>query len=231
MSLTVEKKVVDEVKVPKDKYWDVITQKNIENFSIGTEKVPMEIIIGFAYLKKSCAIVNNKQNKLSKEKAAAILQACDEIINRELNDNFPLVVWQSGSGIQSNINVNEVIALRATQILGIDLNDTEAVCASEDVNKSQNSNDSYPTAMRIAFVLELERRLIPSIKVLKKTFKKKSKELDSVIKLGKLNHDEAKPLTIGQEIGVYVQMLNKAKKQIKQSLKYLQELSVCGSST
>jgi len=227
MSYRVEKDEVGEINVPNDRYWAAQTQRNIENFSIGTEKVPMEIIKAFAYIKKSCAIVNTKQNKLSKEKAAAILQTCDEIINSELDDNFPLVIWQSGSKLQINMNVNEVIAIRATQILGVGFDDNLAVCSKKDVNYSQDSNDIYSSAIRISYVLELENRLIPALKDLKANFKKKALLLNSASKEDKVDKKQHNSSPEEDEIDVYIQMLKKTKKHIKQSLKYLKELSIC----
>ena len=222
MSYRVEKDELGEIQVPQQKYWAASTQRSIENFSIGTEKVPMEIIRGFAILKKSCALVNSKHDKISSTKAAAILQACDEILNNELDDNFPLLIWQGGSGLQKNMNVNEVFALRATQILGVGFDDALAVDAKQDVNKSQNSSDTYPIAMRISFVHELENRLIPCLKTLKKTLKMKVTISEPEIQV---------PVYIKDELGICVEMLNKAKKQLKQSLKYLQEMVVCSNYT
>jgi len=231
MSYRVEKDEMAEIKVPQQKYWSATTQRNIENFSIGTEKVPMEIIRGFAILKKSCALVNSKHDKLSQEKAAAILQVCDEIINSELDDNFPLLLWQSGSGLHTNMNVNEVIALRATQILGTTLDSPLGVHAKQDVNQSQKSSDTYPIAMRISFVHELENRLLPSLKALKKTLKIK----ENISACDKTETEISKPnklpLNIKEELSICVEMLNKAKKQVTQSLKYLQEMVVCSNYT
>ena len=231
MSFRVEKDEKGEIKVPQQKYWSASTQRNMDNFSIGTEKVPMEIIQGFAILKKSCALVNSKHDKLTQEKAAAILQVCDEIINSELDDNFPLLLWQSGSGLHTNMNVNEVIALRATQILGISLDSPLAVHAKEDVNQSQKSNDTYPIAMRISFVHELENRLLPSIKALKKTLKIKGNIVTSENGDAEISIHNNLPLNIKEELSICVEMLNKAKKQVKQSLKYLQEMVVCSNYT
>ncbi len=231
MSFRVEKDEKGDIKVPQQKYWSASTQRNMDNFSIGTEKVPMEIIQGFAILKKSCALVNSKHDKLTQEKAAAILQVCDEIINSELDDNFPLLLWQSGSGLHTNMNVNEVIALRATQILGISLDSPLAVHAKEDVNQSQKSNDTYPIAMRISFVHELENRLLPSIKALKKTLKIKGNIVTSENGDAEISIHNNLPLNIKEELSICVEMLNKAKKQVKQSLKYLQEMVVCSNYT
>lgn len=230
MQTRVEKDTMGEIKVPNDKYWGAQTQRSIENFPIGIEKMPMEIIYGFAHLKKACAIVNTKLDKLSKEKTAAIIQSCDEILQGKFDDNFPLVVWQTGSGTQSNMNSNEVIASRATEILGSDFRVEKLVHPNDDVNQSQSSNDTYPSAMRIAFVLELERNLLPAIKLLRKTFKKKSKKFKSVVKIGRTHLQDATPITLGQEISAYVEMLSKSLKQIKDSIKYLQELAIGGTA-
>jgi len=230
MKTRVEKDTMGEIKVPKNSYWAAQTQRSIENFHIGTEKMPIEIIFGFAHLKKACAIVNSKLNKLSKEKTAAILQSCDEIVDHKFDDNFPLVVWQTGSGTQSNMNVNEVIASRSTEILGVDFRVEKLVHPNDDVNKSQSSNDTYPTAMRIAFVLELENRLFPALKLLSATFKKQVKEFEDIVKIGRTHLQDATPLTLGQEISAYEEMLKKAKKQIKDTLKYLQELAIGGTA-
>lgn len=146
-----------EIKVPNDKYWGAQTQRSLENFPIGDEKMPEEIIEGFAYFKKACAIVNNKLNRLDKTKTDVICITCDEIIQGKLADEFPLVVWQTGSGTQSNMNVNEVVAARATQNLGKDFRVEKLIHPNDDVNKRQSSNDTYPTAMRIAFVLDIRK--------------------------------------------------------------------------
>lgn len=226
----IEKDTMGEIEVPKNSFWAAQTQRSIENFQIGTEKMPIEIIVGFAHLKKACAIVNRKLNILPQEKTAAILQACDDIIERKFDDNFPLLVWQTGSGTQSNMNVNEVIASRATQILGVDFRVEKLIHPNDDVNKSQSSNDTFPSAMRIAFVLELEHRLLPAIRLLHETFEKQVIKFESIIKIGRTHLQDATPLTLGQEISAYAHMLKKAKKQIKDALKYLVELAIGGTA-
>lgn len=230
MQYRVEKDTMGEIKVPNDKYWAAQTQRSVENFPIGNEKMPKEVIEGFAYLKKAAAIVNNKLGRLNDEKTNAIIQACDDILAGKLEGNFPLVVWQTGSGTQSNMNLNEVIANRATEILGQDFREKKLVHPNDDVNKGQSSNDTYPTAMRIAFVLEIQNKLLPAIKILRKTLNQKSKEFNEIVKIGRTHLQDATPLTLGQELSGYVDMLKKAKSQLKDSLKYLCELAIGGTA-
>jgi fumarate hydratase, class II len=230
MDYRIEKDTMGEIKVPNDKYWGAQTQRSLENFPIGDEKMPKEIIEGFAYLKNACAIVNNKLNRLDKIKTDAICAICDEIIEGKLANEFPLVVWQTGSGTQSNMNVNEVIASRATEILGKDFRVEKLIHPNDDVNKGQSSNDTFPTAMRIAFVLDIQKRLIPAINVLKTTFENKSKEFENIVKIGRTHLQDATPLTLGQEISAYVDMLEKALNQIDDSMKYLVELAIGGTA-
>ncbi len=230
MEFRVEKDTMGEMKVPNDKYWAAQTQRSLENFPIGKEKMPNEIIEGFAYLKKSCAVVNNKLDRLESKKMQAISKACDEVILGKLEGNFPLVVWQTGSGTQSNMNINEVVANRATEILGVDFRTQKLVHPNDDVNMGQSSNDTYPTAMRIAFVLEVEKRLLPAIKSLKQTFEEKVKAYNEVVKIGRTHLQDATPLTLGQEFSAYVDMLDKALNQIDDSLKYIVELAIGGTA-
>ncbi|CAM3444854.1 class II fumarate hydratase [Arcobacter aquimarinus] len=230
MDFRIEKDTMGEIKVPNNQYWGAQTQRSLENFPIGEEKMPKEIIEGFAYLKKACAIVNNKLNRLDKIKTDAICVTCDEIIQGKLSTEFPLVVWQTGSGTQSNMNVNEVVASRATQNLGKDFRTEKLIHPNDDVNKGQSSNDTYPTAMRIAFVLELQKRLIPSINVLKTTLENKSKEFETIVKIGRTHLQDATPLTLGQELSAYVDMLDKALNQIDDSMKYIVELAIGGTA-
>jgi fumarate hydratase class II len=230
MNYRIEKDTMGEIKVPKDKYWGAQTQRSLQNFPIGDEKMPSEIIKGFAYLKKACAIVNNKLGKLDKKKCNVISKSCDEIIQGKLDDNFPLVVWQTGSGTQSNMNVNEVIANRASELLRHDFRFEKIVHPNDDVNKSQSSNDTYPSAMRIAFILEIQNNLIPSIQLLKATFEKKVKEFEHIIKIGRTHLQDATPLTLGQELSAYVEMLEKALEQVDDSIKYILELAIGGTA-
>ena len=230
MDYRIEKDTMGEINVPNNRYWGAQTQRSLENFPIGDEKMPKKIIEGFAYLKKACAIVNKKLDKLDDSKTDAICVACDEVIKGKLYDEFPLVVWQTGSGTQSNMNINEVIASRATEILGKDFRVEKLIHPNDDVNKAQSSNDTFPTAMRIAFVLDIQDRLIPAINVLKTTFENKSKEFENIVKIGRTHLQDATPLTLGQEISAYVDMLDKALNQIDDSMKYLVELAIGGTA-
>lgn len=230
MKYRIEKDTMGEIKVPNDKYWGAQTQRSLENFAIGIEKMPLELIKAFAFLKKACAITNNKLKKLDDKKTEAIKEACDDILEDKLNDNFPLVVWQTGSGTQSNMNLNEVIASRATEILGKDFRVEKLIHPNDDVNKAQSSNDTFPTAMRIAFILELENSLIPSIKTLKGTLEKKQKEFEDIVKIGRTHLQDATPLTLGQEFSAYVEMLEKGLNQIEDSIKYICELAIGGTA-
>ncbi|RXJ66434.1 fumarate hydratase, class II [Halarcobacter ebronensis] len=230
MDYRVEKDTMGEIKVSNNKYWGAQTQRSLENFPIGNEKMPVEIIKGFAYLKKACAVVNNKLNRLDDIKCEAISKVCDEIIEGKLEENFPLVVWQTGSGTQSNMNINEVVANRASELLGEDFRVKKLIHPNDDVNKGQSSNDTYPTAMRISFVLELQKALIPAIIKLKTTLENKSNEFKEIVKIGRTHLQDATPLTLGQEFSAYVEMLNKSLTQIEDSMKYLVELAIGGTA-
>jgi len=230
MDYRIEKDTMGEIKVPNDKYWAAQTQRSLENFPIGEEKMPKEIIEGFAYLKKACAIVNNKLERLNNEKTKAISNACDEVIEGKLGGNFPLVVWQTGSGTQSNMNMNEVVANRATEILGSDFRVEKLVHPNDDVNKGQSSNDTYPTAMRVAFVLDVQKKLIPAINTLKATLEQKVKDFNDVVKIGRTHLQDATPLTLGQELSGYVDMLDKALSQVDDAMKYIVELAIGGTA-
>ncbi|WP_421716721.1 class II fumarate hydratase [Arcobacter arenosus] len=230
MDYRIEKDTMGEVSVPNGKYWGAQTQRSLENFKIGIEKMPKEIISAFAFLKKAAAIANNKLEILDDIKCEAILKACDDILENRLDDNFPLVVWQTGSGTQTNMNINEVIANKAIEHMGKDFRVEKLVHPNDDVNKSQSSNDTYPTAMKIAFVLEIQRHLIPSIIKLKYTLEEKSVEFKDIIKIGRTHLQDATPLTLGQEISAYVEMLNKALLQIEDCMKYLVELAIGGTA-
>jgi fumarate hydratase class II len=230
MDYRIEKDTMGEIKVPNDRYWAAQTQRSLENFPIGIETMPNEIIKAFAYLKKACACANYDLKKLPLEKKDVISKVCDEIIEGKLDDNFPLVVWQTGSGTQSNMNLNEVISSRATELLGKDFRTEKLIHPNDDVNKAQSSNDTFPSAMRIAFVLELQKQLIPSITLLKTTLENKTKEFEDIIKIGRTHLQDATPLTLGQEFSAYVEMLNKALFQIDDSMKYIVELAIGGTA-
>lgn len=221
-----------EVKVPDEKYWGAQTQRSFENFKIGIEKMPKALIYAFANLKKACAIVNNRLDKkgLDDARKKAIVAACDEILAGKLDDNFPLAIWQTGSGTQSNMNLNEVIANKATEILGKNFRKEKFVHPNDHVNRGQSSNDTFPTAMSIVATQQVEKKLIPAIDELAKTLKKKVKEFDKIIKSGRTHLQDATPLTLGQEFSGYLSMLEHSKEQISASLSTLRELAIGGTA-
>lgn len=230
MDYRIEHDTIGEIKVPNDKYWGAQTERSFENFKIGIEKMPKVLIHSFAYLKKAAAIVNNESGKLDEDRKNAIVQACDEIIAGKLDDNFPLAIWQTGSGTQTNMNVNEVIANRATEIMGGDFRKKKLVHPNDHVNMSQSSNDTFPTAMSIAAVTQIEKKLLPSIDDLAKTLEEKSNEFKDIIKTGRTHLQDATPLTLGQEFSGYVSMLRHAHQQIELSLHTLRELAIGGTA-
>ncbi|MCB4743967.1 MAG: class II fumarate hydratase [Sulfurovum sp.] len=230
MEYRIEKDTMGEMQVPATKYWAAQTQRSVQNFQIGEEKMPMEVVYGFANLKKVCALVNNKLGRLEDDKTEAIRKACDSVLSGELDDHFPLVVWQTGSGTQSNMNMNEVIANKATEILGGDFTKEYLVHPNDDVNKGQSSNDTYPTGMRIAEVVAVTDNLIPALKQLKGTLEVKSKAFEGIVKIGRTHLQDATPLTLGQEISGYVAMLETNLKQIEDALVYVKELAIGGTA-
>lgn len=233
MDYRIEKDTMGEVKVPAHVYWGAQTQRSIENFKIAQDinRMPKEIIAAFAYLKKAAALANVELGALPKEKSDLIGQACDEILAGKLDDQFPLVVWQTGSGTQSNMNVNEVVAYRAHVITGGSLTDKDKVLhPNDDVNKSQSSNDTFPTAMHIAAYKMLLETTIPGIEKLRDTLAAKSKAFMQVVKIGRTHFMDATPLTLGQEFGGYVSQLNHGLKAIKNTLEHLSELALGGTA-
>lgn len=233
MEYRIEKDTMGEVKVPAHVYWGAQTQRSIENFKIAQDinKMPKEIIEAFAYLKKAAAITNFEAGVLSEEKKNLIAQVCDEILEGKLADYFPLVVWQTGSGTQSNMNVNEVIAYRAHVLNGGKLtDDTKVLHPNDDVNKSQSSNDTFPTAMHIAAYKMLVETTIPGIEKLRNTLEAKSKAFMNVVKIGRTHFMDATPLTLGQEFSGYVAQLNHGLRAIKNSLAHLSELALGGTA-
>ncbi|MCB4754719.1 MAG: class II fumarate hydratase [Sulfurovum sp.] len=230
MEYRIEKDTMGEMQVPATKYWAAQTQRSVQNFQIGEEKMPMEVVYGFANLKKACALVNNKLGRLEDNKTEAIRKACDSVLSGELDNHFPLVVWQTGSGTQSNMNMNEVIANKATEILGGDFTKEYLVHPNDDVNKGQSSNDTYPTGMRIAEVVAVTDNLIPALKQLKGTLETKSKAFEDIVKIGRTHLQDATPLTLGQEISGYVAMLETNLKQIEDALVYVKELAIGGTA-
>ena len=233
MEYRIEKDTMGEVKVPANVYWGAQTQRSIDNFKIAQDinRMPKEIIKAFAYLKKAAALTNFDAGVLPKEKSDLIGQVCDEIIAGKLDDQFPLVVWQTGSGTQSNMNLNEVIAYRAHVIKGGSLSDKEKFLhPNDDVNKSQSSNDTFPTAMHIAAYQILTETTIPGITALKNTLEAKSKEFMHIVKIGRTHFMDATPLTLGQEISGYVSQLSHGLKAIHNTLAHLSELALGGTA-
>ena len=230
MSTRIEKDTMGNINVPVDAYWAAQTQRSIQNFAIGEETMPYEITRGFSYLKKAAALVNCDLGKLDADKANAIAAAADDMLAGKLDGNYPLVVWQTGSGTQSNMNNNEVLANRATEILGGDFRKEKLVHPNDDVNKSQSSNDTYPTALHIAAVIAVEESVLPAIAKLKATLTAKSAKFESVVKIGRTHLQDATPLTLGQEISGWVEMLNKCEKMAKDSLEAVRELALGGTA-
>lgn len=225
MEYRIEHDSFGELKVPGDKYWGAQTQRSLQNFEIGKEKMPMEIIKAFAILKKAAALANNKLGLLDEEKASTIIKVTDEILDGKLDDNFPLAVWQTGSGTQSNMNLNEVIANRGNELVGKKL-----LHPNDHVNKSQSSNDTFPTAMHIAAVKSIEENLIPAIENLKGTFGRLIEENKNVIKVGRTHLQDATPLTLGQEISGWHRMLEKSAEMIIKSMEEIKELALGGTA-
>jgi len=232
MEYRIEKDTMGDVKVPADKYWGAQTERSRNNFKIGAPgSMPQEVIMGFAYLKKAAAYTNHDLGVLSKEKRDAIAQVCDEILEGKLDDQFPLVIWQTGSGTQSNMNVNEVVANRAQVLAGFEIGEGEPVLkANDDVNKSQSSNDTYPTGMHIAAYKTVLEVTIPGVEKLRDTLKAKSEEFKHVVKIGRTHLMDATPLTIGQEFSGYVSQLNHGLKALRNTLEHLSELALGGTA-
>jgi fumarate hydratase class II len=226
-----EKDSLGTVEVPIDAYWAAQTQRSIQNFKIGGHRMPLEIVRAFAILKKAAALTNQDLGVLSKEKAMLIGEVCDEILAGKLDDQFPLVVWQTGSGTQSNMNVNEVVANRAHVMKGGKLTDEQKILhPNDDVNKSQSSNDTFPTAMHIAAYKILVETTIPGIEKLRDTLKEKSKKYMKVVKIGRTHLMDATPLTLGQEISGYAAQLEQGLKAIKNTLPHLAQLALGGTA-
>ena len=233
MEFRIEKDTMGEVSVPANAYFGAQTQRSIDNFRIAQDinRMPKEIIYAFAYLKKAAAITNCEAGVLSAEKSNLIGEVCDEILEGKLNDYFPLVVWQTGSGTQSNMNVNEVVAYRGHVKKGGSLNDKEKFLhPNDDVNKSQSSNDTFPTAMHIAAYKMLMEVTLPGIELLRDTLAEKSKAFMHVVKIGRTHFMDATPLTVGQEFSGYVSQLNHGIKAIKNTLEHLSELALGGTA-
>lgn len=232
MNYRIEKDTMGTIQVPADKYWGAQTERSRNNFRIGPEaSMPFEIIRAFAVLKKAAALVNNELGVLNDEKTALIVKVCDEICEGRLDDQFPLVIWQTGSGTQTNMNVNEVIANRAHVIHGGSLSDEKKfIHPNDDVNKSQSSNDTFPTAMHIAAYKTIAETTIPGVEMLKETLAGKSEQFMHIVKTGRTHLMDATPLTLGQEISGYVSQLNHGLKALKNTLHHLSELALGGTA-
>ena len=221
----IEKDTMGEINVPNDKYWGAQTQRSLENFEIGTEKMPMELICAFALIKKSAALANNDLGLLDQTCTNAIVEVCDEIIKGTLDSHFPLAVWQTGSGTQTNMNVNEVIANRGNELLG-----EKVLHPNDHVNKGQSSNDTFPTAMHIAAVIEIEDNLFKSLETLRDTLTDLSEEYNDIIKVGRTHLQDATPLTLGQEISAWAMMLDRSKSMLMQAVDHLKNLAIGGTA-
>lgn len=226
----IEKDTMGELKVPSNKYWGAQTARSLHFFKIGTDKMPLEVIRAFGILKKASAQVNSELGILDKSKSDLISKACDEVVEGKLNDHFPLVVWQTGSGTQSNMNVNEVIANRAIEIAGGVLGSKNPIHPNDDVNKSQSSNDTFPTAMHIAAVMFTLNEVMPSVTKLKDVLKAKSKSYEKIVKIGRTHLMDAVPITLGQEFSGYATQLEKGLQRISSVLPDLMELALGGTA-
>lgn len=224
MENRIEKDSFGEVKIPIDRYYGVNTQRSMDNFAIGCEKMPIAVIYAMALIKKAASLVNVQLQLLPEKKGKVIAQVCDEILAGKWDDHFPLLVWQTGSGTQTNMNVNEVIANRGSEILG------EKIHPNDDVNCSQSSNDTFPTAMHIAASLAIYKQLIPNVTLLRETLDKKAKAFDSIIKMGRTHLMDAAPLTLGQEFSGYVSQIDHGLATIENALPHLGELAIGGTA-
>ncbi len=225
MKMRIEKDNLGEVKIPAGKLWGAQTQRSLQNFKIGKDKMPIEVIKAFAILKKAAALTNYELGELDKKIANIISKVCDEILAGELDNQFPLVVWQTGSGTQTNMNVNEVIANRANQILG-----EKIVHPNDHVNKAQSSNDTFPTAMHIAAVIELEMRLFPALSLMKDVLERKITENKNIVKTGRTHLQDAVSLTLGQEISGWYRMIERSEEMIKDGSHKLMEIALGGTA-
>ncbi|MCY9096585.1 class II fumarate hydratase [Bacillus inaquosorum] len=229
MEYRIERDTMGEVKVPADKFWGAQTQRSKENFKIGSEKMPMRVVKAFAILKRSTALANKRLGNLDAEKAEAIAAVCDDVLKGKYDDNFPLVVWQTGSGTQSNMNMNEVVANRATALLK-EKNSDQTIHPNDDVNRSQSSNDTFPTAMHVAAVLAVYEQLVPALDQLRSTLDEKAKAYNDIVKIGRTHLQDATPLTLGQEISGWVYMLDRSKEMILEATDKMRALAIGGTA-
>lgn len=229
MTHRIEKDSLGEMKVPKDKYWGAQTQRSKENFVISSEKMPLQVIYAYAYIKKAAAITNCELGVLDEDKKSIISDVCDEILEGKHDEHFPLVVWQTGSGTQTNMNVNEVISNRAIELLNGELGSKTPIHPNDDVNKSQSSNDTFPSAMHIAAVLEIQNDLIPNLKTLRNSLKKIEDEYTDLVKIGRTHLMDATPLTLGQEFSGYVSQIDHGIESLESNSEHLKELALGGN--
>lgn len=230
MKFRIETDTLGEVKVPAEKYWGAQTERSRQNFKIGGQRMPIEMIFAFAVIKKAAAVVNCELGLLSENKRKVICEVCDEILEGKLDAHFPLVVWQTGSGTQTNMNVNEVISNRAIEKLGGKMGSKTPIHPNDDVNKSQSSNDTFPTAMHIAAALLIEKKLFPSLRMLRQDLDSKAQEFMSIIKVGRTHLMDATPLTLGQEFSGYVSQLDHGLKAIENAMPHINELALGGTA-
>ena len=231
MEYRIEKDTIGEVKVPIDKLWGAQTERSRNNFRIGPSgSMPIEIIHSYAILKKAAAITNNSCGILSDEKMKLIALACDEIVQGKHDNQFPLVVWQTGSGTQTNMNINEVISNRCQQLAGKDLSDEKFVKANDDVNKSQSSNDTFPTAMHMAAYEVISKKTIPALNNLLNSLNKKTNEFKDIVKIGRTHLMDATPITLGQEFSAFTKQIENGIKSIEDSLKFILEIALGGTA-
>ncbi len=230
MKYRIEKDSLGEVKVPQDKYYGAQTVRSLENFKIGEEKFPIEFIKALALVKKTCALVNLELKLLPKEKADLIVSVCDEIIDGKLGDNFPLSIWQTGSGTQTNMNINEVIANRAIEIVKGELGSKSPIHPNDDVNKSQSSNDCIPTAMHISTVKKIHHELLPALINFKETLLRKEQDFINIIKVGRTHLMDATPISLGQEFSAYKKQIENSITRLSNTLPRLYELSLGGTA-
>jgi fumarate hydratase class II len=228
--MRIEKDTFGPIEVPADRLWGAQTQRSLEHFRISGERMPAEVIQALAWVKRASAAVNLSLGEITAEKARAISQAADEVLAGKWSEEFPLVVWQTGSGTQSNMNMNEVIANRASEVLGGPRGEGRLVHPNDDVNRGQSSNDVFPTAMHVAAVVSLKRRLLPSLNILRATLASKKAEFDGIVKIGRTHLQDATPLTLGQEFSGYVSQMDHALRHIEASLPHLSELALGGTA-
>ncbi len=230
MTERIEKDSIGEIAVPSDKYWGAQTERSLENFKIGGHKMPIEVIHAFAIVKKAAANVNCELGLLPEEKAKVISTVCDEIIDGKLDAHFPLVVWQTGSGTQTNMNVNEVISNRAIELMGGEIGSKTPIHPNDDVNRSQSSNDTFPTAMHVAAVLLIHSQFFPKVRTLRDTLHAKSQEYMEIVKVGRTHLMDATPLTLGQEFSGYVSQIDHGLRAVENALPHLLEIALGGTA-